>query len=477
MRLILIAFLASLLILPVSGQEDDPNLTIHVVQRGENLFRIALNYGLTTDVVAAANGISDPSNIRVGQRIIIPVEGIPIPAAETPAQRHVVQAGESLFSIAQAYGLTTDQLATQNGITDPNTLFVGQLLQVGAAPAAPEAAPPEEVAADNDITTTHIVQGGETLFRIATQYGTSVAVLQEANGITDPTVIYAGQEILIPGVEPPQLALDLPELVTGVDVNPTFLAEGRSGRIRLTTQAPATVTGSFLGRELRVMPDTAGTTHVALIGVPIYTEGGVYPLELMATPLNGDAAVSLSLNVQVTGGGYGSQSITIPNDRLELLSTAVEENELSIIQTVTSEFNTERYFEGPMSLPAAAVMNSPFGTRRSYNGGPVDRYHTGADFAGAPGTPVFAAAPGRVVLADTLNIRGVSVIIDHGWGVYTNYSHLSERYVQIGDFVETGQTIGTVGSTGRATGAHLHWEMWVNGVVVDPMQWVRQSFL
>ncbi|MDX1994859.1 MAG: M23 family metallopeptidase [bacterium] len=205
------------------------------------------------------------------------------------------------------------------------------------------------------------------------------------------------------------------------------------------------------------------------------TEAGIYPLELSITPDGGQSLV-WSINIQVQTGQYGTQYITLPEDRANLLAPAVEENELNLLRAVTTGFNAERYFDGPMGLPAAAVMNSPFGVSRAYNGGPVDRYHNGADFAGAPGSPVLAAAPGRVVLADSLYIRGNTLMIDHGWGVYTVYAHLSERYVNLGDFVSTGQRIGAVGSTGRATGAHLHWEVWVNGVAVDPMQWVREAF-
>ncbi|GAB4510570.1 MAG: hypothetical protein OHK0046_07660 [Anaerolineae bacterium] len=481
-RRIILAFVIAGLIpaLSILGQGEG-DLTIHVVQRGENLFRIALSYGLNTEEVAAANGITNPANIQVGQRLIIPVGGVPLEEDSTP-QQHTVQAGESLFSIAQLYNTTTDALVQANGLANPNAIYVGQVLQVGEAttPTLGDAVPPpanNTIPVDiSEASVIHVIQGGETLFRIATQYGTTVAALQQANGIPDPTVIFAGQEIVIPGVEPPQIALDLPALVTGVDVTPNFLSEGRSGRLRLTTQAAAVVTGTFLDQSLVVIPDGTSTTHTILISVPIYTNGGVYPVNLNIAPLDGTAPAVINLNLQILSGGYGSQSITLPADRVELLSLPVEENELGIIQSVTRIFNAERYFSGPMSLPAAAVMNSPFGTRRAYNGGPVDRYHTGADFAGAPGTPIFAAAAGRVVLADTLNIRGISVIIDHGWGVYTNYSHMTERYVQLGDFVETGQTIGTVGNTGRATGAHLHWEVWVNGIPVDPMQWVRQAF-
>jgi murein DD-endopeptidase MepM/ murein hydrolase activator NlpD len=83
---------------------------------------------------------------------------------------------------------------------------------------------------------------------------------------------------------------------------------------------------------------------------------------------------------------------------------------------------------------------------------------------------------GVVILAENLPVRGNATIIDHGWGVITGYWHQSEIYVAVGDVVAPGQTIGVVGSTGRSTGPHLHWEMWVGGVQVDPMQWVQQSF-
>jgi murein DD-endopeptidase MepM/ murein hydrolase activator NlpD len=75
-----------------------------------------------------------------------------------------------------------------------------------------------------------------------------------------------------------------------------------------------------------------------------------------------------------------------------------------------------------------------------------------------------------------LTVRGNATYIDHGWGVYTGYLHQSQLLVQAGDRVETGQLIGMVGNTGRATGPHLHWEVWVGGVPVQPLEWTSQSY-
>jgi len=121
-------------------------------------------------------------------------------------------------------------------------------------------------------------------------------------------------------------------------------------------------------------------------------------------------------------------------------------------------------------------VTSPFGTRRSYNGGPYERFHTGTDFGGGPGAPIYAPAAGRVALVTTLNIYGLFTIIDHGQGVFTAYAHQTESYVEAGQIVQAGEVIGTIGNSGRSVGPHLHWELWVNGVETDAIQWTRFDF-
>lgn len=491
----LLAFLSVCMFwLPASivAQEASPNVTIHVVQRGETLFRIAQRYGLTVDDLVRLNGITNPSNILVGQRLLVPNETAV--SADIPTQNHTVRPGETLRSIAQFYGVTVQDLAALNQITNPDTIYAGQVLKIqGSAsgearttietPAsqpptqAPTITPPgaQTVAAASG--TIHVVQRGETLFRIATQYGVTVNQLASINNIADPTLIYAGQQLVIPNVESPQAAaLDLPAPLTGLDVMPQTLVEGQTVRFRLTTSRPALITGSFLGRNLNEGVEQEKTVHTILQGIPIFTQAGVYPLTLTITDETGQQT-PFSMNLQIVSGRYGSEYITLLADRSGLLDPTVETNEQNLVAGIMSTFNPIRAFSGTMGLPAAATVISRFGTRRAYNGGAFDRFHAGTDFAGAPGTPILAAAPGRVVLADTLNVRGNATIIDHGWGVFTGYWHQSQIYVQLGDEVSAGQVIGTIGATGRVTGAHLHWELWVGGAPVDPMQWVRLPFM
>lgn len=497
-RFTLACVLLLLVLSSLSAQEIDPTsqpgVTIHVVQRGENLYRIALKYELTIDQIAKVNGIVNTNNLEVGQRLLIPLE--PAPQILPPTQ-HTVQPGETLRTIAEAYGVDEPTLIQLNGIANPNLVYVGQVIiivpetEVAAENAlleTDEALPAEEIVIENTgagdlgivntLTTTgqqHTIQSGETLFTIAQRYGVSMQDLQTANNIANASIIYVGQALVIPGVEPVQDAVQLPAAITTLDLTPLTLREGKTGRVRLTSRSAAQVTATFLERSLPVITLDDGVSFIIWAVAPLGGTPGIYPFALSITETSGEVT-NFTFNIQIEAGGYGRVNVSLPADKTSLLGKPVEDNELGILRSVTGKFNPERYFDGPMGLPAAAAMNSSFGTLRAYNGGSFDSYHFGADFAGAAGSAILAAASGRVVLADTLNIRGTSVILDHGWGVYTNYSHMSEHYVNIGEFVQTGQVIGAVGSSGRAQGPHLHWEIWVNGVPVDPLQWVYQAF-
>lgn len=121
-------------------------------------------------------------------------------------------------------------------------------------------------------------------------------------------------------------------------------------------------------------------------------------------------------------------------------------------------------FEWPL---IGGVLTSRFGPRDG-------RQHNGIDLAAAQGTPVRAAAAGRVIYADWAGTYGILVMLDHGDGVITRYAHNSALYVQLGERVEVGQPIAAVGNTGRSSGPHLHFEIEVDGVRIDPLPLLPQ---
>lgn len=141
----------------------------------------------------------------------------------------------------------------------------------------------------------------------------------------------------------------------------------------------------------------------------------------------------------------------------------------------------EKFWSGPFLRPNQGPITTIFGVRRYYNGKfAQDYYHRGVDYAGAIGSPVVAAAAGRVALVGQVSqgfvLHGNTIGLDHGQGVATIYLHLSRIYVKEGDRVKAGQVIGALGGTGAVTGPHLHWGLYVNGQAVDPLPWRNQSF-
>ncbi len=131
-----------------------------------------------------------------------------------------------------------------------------------------------------------------------------------------------------------------------------------------------------------------------------------------------------------------------------------------------------QYAAGPaMQWPVAGEITSPFGERKNPLG-PGDDFHPGLDIAAGEGTPIGAAAAGRVVSAGPDGGYGNLIVVDDGNGVTTRYGHCSQIFARVGDAVAAGQTIGAVGSTGRSTGPHLHFEVRVNDRPVDPTQFL-----
>ena len=128
----------------------------------------------------------------------------------------------------------------------------------------------------------------------------------------------------------------------------------------------------------------------------------------------------------------------------------------------------ERLWSGGFLRPVPGDSTSSFGRRSVFNGQPRSP-HSGTDFRGAEGTRITAPNAGIVVLAADLYFSGNVVIIDHGWGLYSYFAHLSSIAVEDGIRVEQGDVVGDVGATGRVTGPHLHWTVRLNDARVDPL--------
>jgi len=164
------------------------------VQPGENLFRIASRYGTTVEAIMAANGLTTAGLIYVGQRLVIPSSTNPPATGTRPATSaiHIVQPGDTLSAIALRYGVTIWALVQANGLRSPYLIYAGQRLFIPVTGAS-ATTPTRETGA------TYVVRPGDTLSQIAQRFGTTTFVLARLNGIINPSAIYPGQILRLPG--------------------------------------------------------------------------------------------------------------------------------------------------------------------------------------------------------------------------------------------------------------------------------------
>ena len=490
---------------PTQGNE-----TIHVVQAGETLSGIAQRYGTTVDVLVALNGLSDPNRIVVGQRLLVLSSAAQMPDAAPDASsgaasgvEYIVKPGDTLAMIARRHGVTTEEIARLNRLANPGLIYVGQRLAIpsGGTKAAPdEASGSEAVSADSPLAGSspaavqlggqvYVVQAHDTLARIAARYDLSVWTLAQVNQIANPSVIHVGQRLLIPagsGASASESASNLPSPFLKLEVVPAVAVQGRTVQVWIETEVDASLSGQFDGRPLFFAPigtdPSAGSYQVhTLIAIPAMAAPGPYPLEIRAVQgerrlMKHQEALVRSM-LYVAPGEFGVQYIQVPADRSPLLDPELVAQESRRVLELTAQPTLPGLWQGRFALPLAGApaISAPFGDRRSYNGGPLSSYHAGVDYGVASGTPVLSPARGRVVLAEALQVRGSAVIIDHGRGVMSGYWHLSQIDVVEGQMVEPGTVLGLVGNTGLSTGAHLHWEVRLMGIPVDPLQWVREE--
>jgi murein DD-endopeptidase MepM/ murein hydrolase activator NlpD len=239
--------------------------------------------------------------------------------------------------------------------------------------------------------------------------------------------------------------------------------------LRIAGDGAASATVAFRGDVFQMLADGADffVPVGASAGAALGDFNAVYTLYDAA----GAATGTRTELVSVTYVEYPIEYITLPPGQIEGLTPDDVQTEINIRRDAFARFTAEKLWSGPFIFPCAGAISAPYGVGRSYNGGPVGNFHSGTDFGAEGGTQVVAAARGRVAFAGYLATRGNSVIIDHGGGVFTGYHHMSRIDVPFDVEVAQGAPVGAVGATGLATGPHLHWELIVGGVNVDPVFW------
>lgn len=233
-----------------------------------------------------------------------------------------------------------------------------------------------------------------------------------------------------------------------------------------TSDGGAGPTIHFRKKDYKTFPDSARSDmRRTLLSVPADLPVGTYSIKC-----GGEVQ-----NIKVVAGGFGVQTISLPKGKDNFKASPGEEATVDAAKATVSE---KQLWDGKFIRPVESRISSTFGLRRRVNGKLLtDYFHSGLDFAAPAGRPVHAVQKGKVLIAKTgWKLHGNTVCIDHGQGVLSFYIHLSKVNVKEGDMVETGQTIGAVGSTGRANGPHLHFSIYVNNDATNPGDWFANAF-
>jgi len=455
--------LALLLWLPAGGvgaQEEGVEGPVYIVQPGDSLWKIAQVFRVALDDLIAINQIQDPAQLSVGTRLLIPgLEWMNAVLVTYPAPF-----GENFWSLSRRYKLPFDDFARLNRMTNPEGVYAGLILIL------PQTNEVDQVPEGGRAT----LGQSQSLLELAITQNVSPWELVFANGLQGTWAVAPGETLYVPSSKDTGPGA-LPESVESIEVSPLPVVQGQVVIVRLKARDLPALGGQLADWPLHFFPVEDG--FVALQGIHAMQEPGLYPFRLDFTLPDGTSA-SFGQQIVLRDGNYPfDPPLVVNSETVDSENTQPEDLEwFSIVEPVTPEKMWDDVFQAPMPDYLKDCYPSRFGNRRSYNGSAYRYFHTGLDFCGQVGVEISAPAPGVVVFAGPLTVRGNATVIDHGWGVYTAYAHQSEIFVQVGEWVETGQVIGLVGSTGRVTGPHLHWEVIVGGVQVDPLPWLSQIY-
>jgi len=440
----------------VKAQQQISN-PVYVVQEGDTLNLIAVRFGISTNDLIRANNIANPNLLAAGTELIIPgLEGV---SGKLVTQ--IVPLGQNLVDISRQNQIPMTMLNRLNRITSPLEVFAGISLII-----------PQDDQRQLLMGKTAL-DSQQSLFELAILQNTTPWQLMQNNQLQHEWEALPGELLYRPGSNDQQNPLS--PLVADLQVSPLPLTQGGTTVVRLKTLQPVNVSASLAGLTLQFF-QIAPNEYVALQGIHAMATPGLSALVLKASSADGQQNFEIDQPLLLKAGNYGQDpTLQVDPKTIDPANTKPEED---LVANTVKTASPTRLWEGKFRVPVdePICIKSWYGNRRSYNNGPYTYFHTGVDYGVCANLNVYAAAPGVVVYAGPLTVRGNATIIDHGWGVYSGYWHQKDILVKVNDRVTAGQLIGQIGGTGRANGPHLHWEIWVNGIQVQPINWLDNAY-
>ena len=413
----------------------------------ETLSEISRAGGISATALTTASHFSEDAAIHPGQALVQRATDAAGRTVSLPLKAHTVAVGESLWGISQEAGVSIATVVAANNLSDEHApLRPGQVLMIPASSIALAA----DTKATNEFTLSwsgatpvswtefassriHTVAPGESLWAISQDEGVSMGALMAANNLSEGSVLHSGQLLMVPPL----------------DTIPTPM-------VPVNAPGPNRRMSSLGGGEHAGGSRSAPRTYTVAYGDTLWD-------------IAKDAGVSLG---EILAVNQISENDTIHPGDILILPRGARDPALSSSR-VSEQLSTLASMDGvTMIWPTSGRITSPFGPRiHPIFGG--HEFHTGVDIGTRRGNDVRAALSGVVRFAGRMGGYGRIVIVDHGNGLETAYSHLDGYVVSRGQRVEQGQLVGVVGNTGWSTGPHLLFEIRKNGRPVNPMDYLH----
>ena len=386
-------------------QSTDP---VYVVQAGDTLYSIALRFGITIDDLINANQLIDPNQLSAGMEIIIPgLEGI-----SGKLLTEAIPVGIDLTSLTRFRGLDSGLIIRLNRLTSPGEVYAGSNLIIPQA-GSPVYRKPVQA-----------FQQNESLLEHAGALNANPWELILANQEISSNTILAGDQLFQSSAEETPLPNPLAPVVLQLDLAPLPLVQGQTIVIHALTQSPVTLEGELNGRPLHFFMNQENE-YVALQGIHAFAEPGLAEFSLSVTDQNGVTSNFSQMMLLQQGYYANDPPLSVDPATLDEANTKPEDD---LIRQTTAPTTPIKLWDGIFRLPVDEpyCIKSWYGNRRSYNGGPYSFFHTGLDYGVCVNLNIYAPAPGTVVFSGPLTVRGNATIIDHGWGVYSGFWHQQE---------------------------------------------------
>ncbi|RLB31956.1 MAG: M23 family peptidase [Deltaproteobacteria bacterium] len=262
----------------------------------------------------------------------------------------------------------------------------------------------------------------------------------------------------------------LPLTGSDIELNPSAFGQGEVALLSIRQRERVRPKVTWRGKDIAVFLDGSNSMWAAFLGADLTTVPGRYTLKIRY----GDDV--LTRRIPVISKDHGIRRFKVPKEMEALDDPTLERvrKESKVMMELFSHSRVQPLWWGRWISPVSGAMVSPFGCRTFIND--LERSpHSGVDLKAAEGTSIKATNRGQVVLVADQFFGGLSVVIDHGGGIHSMYFHLSEVSVASGMLVERGDLIGLAGSSGRATGPHLHFGIRLNGERVNPLSLIELS--